>query len=521
MSFLYNSVAPITVALVASVVAWLFGGARGDLLEPVMPWLLAMMVEVLLFFPQCHRGETVYAARDRAWRTMKRSWIFKISVVLLLVLSIPFVNNGLCPGCDAAKIAQGLSPEPAVPFLPFCVNRLDHLTTFFWFATAILSVLLVQFSMLPRGRRMTLSLIVVNGAVLSLLGFLQGMFDAEGPFWIPMAGSGGRTAGLFFSSFGYPNMAGCYFTLLFGLSVALWRDRYERLVAEREADGEQTPAVSGEPRRIEKLLADHWYLIPALLFFFSAVYTLSRAAIMLVTATATVYFLHTLVGILWKLPKARRVVVGAWSVVCFGILVFCANIFMPNDVRREVKSLDGLEVLDRVTGKGELHSKVATALWKEHPLFGCGGWGYSHFCPSTLKKLGLEPKALSYVGAANVHNDYLQFLAEHGLVVVGGLLLIVILLLAPVFVQWQEILASVRFNRLRVAPPKALFVVPSGVVILLVALTATFIHAFGDCPFRSLAVFDTFFIAIAAVSGFMPKRVEKEKKDPQPKHHRH
>ena len=112
MSFLYNNIAAITVAVTASVVAWMFGGARGDLLLPVVPWLCALMVEVLLCFPQRHHDETTYDARERLWHDLKRSWLVKISLVFMALLLVPFVNNGLCPGCDAAQIATGVSPEP-------------------------------------------------------------------------------------------------------------------------------------------------------------------------------------------------------------------------------------------------------------------------------------------------------------------------------------------------------------------------------------------------------------------------
>ena len=71
MRFIYNNLAAIPVALVVSLLAWLFGGARADVLEPVVPWLLLLTAEVSVAFPQKGLMETTYEARERVWRAMK------------------------------------------------------------------------------------------------------------------------------------------------------------------------------------------------------------------------------------------------------------------------------------------------------------------------------------------------------------------------------------------------------------------------------------------------------------------
>ena len=251
-------------------------------------------------------------------------------------------------------------------------------------------------------------------------------------------------------------------------------------------------------------------------FFFAALNTLSRAAIILVTVTAVIYFAHTLVVILSRMRKSRRVFVGVWSLVVFGLLVFFAAISMPEKIRREVDTLDDTTMLDRVTGKGQYHAEVATALWKDYKLFGCGGWGYAHLCVPKMQELGIDTKTLQTVGGAYVHNDHLQFLVEHGLVGFGCLVAIVILLLWPVICQWRNMVRDLRFKRSKELPPRpiVIFALPAPVFFILMTALATFIHAFGDCPLRSCAVLDLFFISLAALPGFMPKTVASE-------HHHH
>lgn len=507
MSFLYNNVAAIVVAAVASVVAWLFGGARGDLLLPVVPWLFALMVEVILCYPQRHHGETTYEARSRVWYELKRSKLVWVSFGLLVLLLIPFVNNGLCTGCDAALIAQGHSPKPPFSFLPFCVNRLDHLNIFLWFMIVLPSVIAVHHCLTRRGKRLVIELIVWNGAALAVLGFVQAAMGAPGPFWQTLGD--GQRSGDFFSSFGYPNMAGDYFVTLFGLAVALWRDRCEQL--RREDAGKDPSELSGsDARKYGRFWRRHYFLMPAAVFFFAALNTLSRAAIILVAVSALVYFAHTLVIILSRMRRSRRVFVGVWSLVVFGLAVFFATISMPNKMRKELDTLDTLGTLDRVTSRAQYHGTVAPAIWKDHPLFGVGGWGYAHFCVDKMKKLNIPLKELQRVGGANVHNDHMQFLVEHGIVGFGAMVTIVILLLWPVIRQWRAMARDMRFKKSKDLPPKpvSLFVLPAPVLFILLTAVCTVIHAFGDCPLRSCAVLDLFYISLAALPGFMPKKEE-------------
>ena len=505
MSFLYNNVAAIMVAVVASVVAWLFGGARGDLLLPVVPWLFVLLVEVLLCYPQRHHGESTYEARARVWYELKHSKIVWVSFGFLMLLLIPFVNNGLCMSCDVALIAQGVSPKPPISFLPFCVNRMDHLNVVLWFMVVLPSVIVVYHCLTRSGKRLVIELIVWNGTALALLGFVQGVMDAPGPLWT-MLGKGGKT-GDFFSTFGYPNMAGDYFTTLFGLAVALWRNRCEQL--RKEDAGKDPSELSGsDSKKYGRFWRRHYFLIPAVIFFFAALNTLSRAAIILVTTTAIVYFAHTLVLILSRMRRSRRVFVGVWSMVVFGLIVFFAAISMPNKIRKEVNTLESVGMLDRVTGRAQYHGQIAPAIWKDHPLFGVGGWGYAHFSVEKMKELNIPLKQIQTVGGANVHNDHLQFLVEHGIVGFGALVAIVILLLWPIVRQWRATIRELRFKKGKDLPPKpiAIFALPAPAFFILVTALATAIHALSDCPLRSCAVLDLFFISLAALPGFMPKQ---------------
>ena len=514
MQFLYSNVAAIHVLLVCAAFAWLFGGTRAEYILPVMPWVTMLLVEAMICFPQHHEGETTYEARERVWDAMRKDPLVWVSLGLIGLLAIPFVNFGLCPVCDYPAIQAGADPKPVIPFFPFCVNRLEQLNVFLWFVPSLVAMVAAKHALLKSGKRALLAMIVWNGLALGVLGAIQQMTSAQGPLWVKAC----FQKAYFFSTFGYPNMAGDYFTTLFGLSVGLWRWNLDEMARDSSeiksvtaSDGSAGQShrhhhgSSERHSREGRFWKKHYFLIPAVIFFFCALDTLSRASVMLVTALAIVFFLHTFISFFSKMKRAQRVRVGLVSVVVLGLIALCAVMYMPKDLQREVNTLDTTGVLDRVTGKGQYHVRVATEIWKDNWLFGVGGWGYRHF--SLQYMTDKELRQVQVVGGANVHNDYLQFLAEHGLVGFGLMLTVVILLLMPLGKVWCAMVESIRFMPTKDQPPQPvqIFVIPAPVFCILATSIATVIHGFGDCIFRSPAVLSLFLVSLASMDGFLPR----------------
>ncbi len=565
MQFLYKNIAVIHVFAVCATFAWLFGGVRPGWTVPVMPWVTALLLEALVCFPQQHENEPMYDARERVWRGMRKDPLVWLSLAFVLLLAIPFLNTGLCRICDYPEIQAGADSSPTIPFLPFCVNRKDHLDVVMWFVPSLAAMVAAKHALLKRGKRTLLAMIVWNGLALGIVGALQQMTRATGPLWTTDFMKGVY----FFSTFGYPNMAGDYFTTLFGLAVAMWRwnvDEVRRKAEERDAAelaeerrahaermrervaradaevaAEAAPAVeegtaaecppvrredsngdSGHRRhRRAHLFArrssgvsfweKHYYLIPAVIFFFCTLDTLSRAAILSVTTLAILFFFHSVMCFFKRMKRVQRVKSAIVSAIVLSLITVCAVVFMPKDVQSEVNTVDTIEALDRITGKGQYHVRVATAIWKDHFLFGVGGWGYKHF--NVQYMTDKELRKLQKFGGANVHNDYLQFLVEHGAVGLALLAAMVFLLVRPVFRAWKVLIESVWFVSSKDQPPMPvqIFALPAPVFCILLTAVSTFIHAFGDCPLRSPAVLSLFLVSLAAADGFLPKFVSNKK----------
>ena len=517
MSFLYDNAVTISVAAVCCTFAWVFGGTIPSALMPAIPWLLALMLEMALCFPQRHAGESTPEARERVWSAMKRDPMTWLVAAFLLILLIPFFNKGLCPCCDYPEIHfDGMPEKPPVPFAPFCVNRLEHLTVCVWFFPALIGTLVVRHALLKRGKRALLEMIVWNGVALGALGIIQHVTGAKAPFWTDYGGD----SVYFFSTFGYPNMAADYFTTLFALSVALWRWKVFAVESRISENGGEERAKAN--RKV--FWSKHAMLIPAAMFFFCAMMTLSRAAILFCSTLAVVFYIHALASFLKKMSQSVRVKAVAVNLFLVVLIAAFFAVFLSNrdtialrsrqagdmdiraELRREASNIGGRGLFDRAAGQGSCAAPVAVRIWLKNPLFGCGGWGYRHFLIPNMTDAEYA-RGCGGPGSANVHNDYLQFLAEHGFVGVVLLGLVFCMLLSPVLKVWRAIVRSVRFMKPADQPPRpvAIFALPASAFCILLGALATIVHATGDCPLRSPAVLSLFYVSLACVDGFMPR----------------
>ena len=494
----------VPVALVFLTVvgfSWVFGGASAPHLLPVMPWLWALAFEVLLFFPQRHMGESFAEARSRVWRALARDPILYLALSFLVVLVMPLFNCGLCAICDYPKILAGADPAPPIPFSPFCVNVKEHLGVVVWFVPSLTALLAVRHALARPGRRLLIHLLVWNGAALAILGFVQQATGAKAPFWLDIP-----DPVHYFASFGYPNMGGAFFVALFAVAAGLWQDNVRRDVSSRpekkknaeEEESETNPKARYYPTWIKT----HYLLLPTALCFFAALATLSRAAIIFSFVLLGFWFIYLCLSLFTSRKNLRRVKLHLGMLVGIVLTVVLMAIFAPDDFVKEVSSVSTLEVADRMTGKAQYHTRVATEIFKDHPLFGVGGWGYKHFCLEYMTDD--DRRQLQKVGGVNVHNDYLQFLCEHGAVGAGLLLAIVLILFVKIFGEWGHRARVAHFVKGSDLPrPTALFCVPAVVVGVLLACASNLIHAFGDCVFRSPAVLSQFLILLAAADGYL------------------
>ena len=493
----------VSVALVASPVfafSWAWGGMRGEVLRSLSPLLVLACVAGMLFLPQCHPGETAGMAWRRVWGRILRDPFTWTALVLIAYLVIPLFNVGLSPILDASAIAAGENAQPPHPHLPFCVSASEHLGVVCWFVPTLISALGVRHALTRTGKRALFEAIVWNGALLAALGFVQICTDAHFPFW-----SEPPHRVHFFSVFAYPNMAGAFFTLVYALALGLWVFRIE------EVENAPLAAELGGASIIHTRLRAHYPFLAVALLFCAVLATLCRAALTLTFLLTGLFLVYVLFRPLAEtgMERARRfrsiIAVGGLLLALTGVIY----VYAPSDIGRELKTLNAFSVSDRVTGKAQYHTRIATAIMRDHPIFGVGGWGYRHFCLDYLMREKGE-KSLQTVGGANVHNDYLQFLAEHGAVGFILMALCLYLLAKPMLGDWHRLIQAetARARSGMGGSSLAVFSVASPVLWTFLGTIAVLIHAFGDCPLRAASVLALLYVSQAIALGFLPRQVE-------------
>ena len=487
----------LSVLLVSAPVlafAWTFGGSRVQPLIRVMPWASLACAVGLLLLPQRHGDEAWGVSVRRVVVAVLKDSFFWVALVLMAYLAIPLFNVALCPGCDWQAIDAGVNPKAPCQFLPFSVRPAEHAGLLWLFGPSLLAALAIRHGLTRSGKRTCFELLVWNGAALALLGVVQKAFGALSPFW----GDAMYAQVHFFSVFGYPNMGGAFFTLMFAFSLGLWCCRMGR----SEAVSLKSEKEGGR----HVFLGTHYPFLAVMLNLCGVLGTLCRAAIIFVVALSAIFFVYVLLrafsGHDWRRGRRFRHAIASCSLM-MGLFA-AVYVYAPPEVGREIGTVSPLAIADRVTGKGEYHTRVATAIMRDFPFFGVGGWGYRHFSHAYMTDEELRHRQRQ--GGANVHNDYLQFLAEHG--IVGALLIVacVWILAAQTGREWRRLvrqaLASERSGM--GSSTLVLFAISPAVLWSFLGCLALLVHAFGDCPLRSGAVLAVFLAILPVSYGFIP-----------------
>lgn len=491
MNFFARNILLVHLFALVLAFSWIHGGTRPDLLVSVIPWLTVILLEWLLVFPQAKSTETLAESRQRVWRSLARDPLTYVAAVLTALLFVPLFNVAGAPFFDAAK-QQWVSPRPPVTWLPYCVDPAQHAVLLLWFPPVLVAALAAKHGLLKKGKRILLEGICWNGAMLALLGFGQ------------LAAGSQKLLGLtpmdsyFFSTFGYPNFAGAFFTLIGALSAGLW---FFQVTEEAGLTPAFLPSSDEEP----SVFATHRMLLPTVLAFGGAFASLSRAAILLSTLVLLLLTGYMLAYVWKRVAAATQVVIISVIGAVALALGVSLMVFKLDSLKREIRSITPSAVIERVTGRGYYHTRVAKEIFRDHPAFGVGGWGYPHYLQQYLSEE--ETKHMQIQGGANVHNDSLQFLAEQGVVGYGLLLLGVLVLQIPLVAQaWRliKIVPTQDAPRDALKPKGWLQCVPPPLIAVWVGTGATVCHSFGDLPFRAPSVLIIWVLALVCVSGWLP-----------------
>ena len=314
--------------------------------------------------------------------------------------------------------------------------------------------------------------VACNAGALAVFGLVQFVSGTREIYWVqPLSGH-------FFASFAYGNHAGPYFVLVGGVALGLL---FRELFDVRIAPADSTSAMRlRHPWRVAVLLP------VALLCGVGANMGFSRAGVIL----AAVLGLFS-AGYLWKrawplLQPAGRLNLAALFFGLLGGFYFLVAGFGEHGIRNEftLRSADPETMnsvwdrLDLELGNRPRFALAAAKIWREHPWFGVGGWGYKYLVADHVPEKFWP--ALEKRGWANVHVDLLQFLAEFGVVGTG-------LLLAALAALVRDVFALRRCRH------------DAFCVMGTAGLTLVVLFSFIDIPFRCPAILYTWIALLAAL----------------------
>ncbi len=463
----------IHVALMVVYSAWARGGSSPAYVW-ALPWLSLGLLEIMLLLPPAHRGETPKSAVRRMIGGILLDPITYIGIALLGFLLVQWLN-GPCELVENPEAFSGWDYEPPpLKTLPFCVVREEALQVLLWFVAVVSAVVAVRHAVRPSARYFILKLFVANGALLSILGFAQVLTSPGKLFWYR------PISVYFFSTFGYPNHAGTFFVMMTALSIGL-------LIR----------AIGNKGRRAEIA----WLALAFCLNAAGIYGSLCRAAIVMGSLIIVVGLAYSLIYLWNRVSRIRvlaAIVIIAAIAVCAGVLALVPG----SPLKKEIDSIEFSHLASVYQGDREELGQAALDIWKDHSWTGVGGWGFRRYVALYMGEDRWE--YLQTSGRANVHNDALQFLCEHGVIGFGLMAALAIALLGHALVRLPLI-------RRETDPTSGqthswFGSVSPCVWASFAAIAAMMVHSTIDLPFRSIANTLVWFVLLACLPGFMPSK---------------
>jgi O-antigen ligase len=369
---------------------------------------------------------------------------------------------------------------PYIDLLPGAVNSIHSWDMVVWFFPAFVAILIARHGFhTPRMVRTLFWGMIINASFLAIFGMIAPFLTKNYPAWLtPILP---RQPVFFFSTFGYPNHAGSFFILHLGLACGLFFYYYTNRKEESRA------------------LINIGILSVIILLHFCAIHLArGRYAILFSWIMAAIFLFYLLYLTPWKNFVGRRKI--RFIIITASCLLIVSSLFLfilskdEIHARLSTMSKPGKFIAEQFDMKF-WQVEAAAKIWWDYPLFGIGGDSYREYLLQYVK----DPKKKSFAiynrGMANVHNDFMQFLCEFGIIGAGLLIVIFILLIARIFtsLKWKQ-----------------------GFFLFgLLGISGVLIHSLIDLPFRSPPIIIAFMVSLAGY-GMLKRPEEKIAHDKNP-----
>ena len=535
------------VALLLTLFTWLGGGIVAKWLSPWALWFALLLAEVMLVFPEQGRTESLFEARQRVVRGLVRDPLTWLSFLLMLFLTLQWLNGGTflewqvqeqawrvvspafawlqAPGTAEAMAMRPDNPAAAAflpvgsapwAWLPGCLRSDEAFGVLNWFVPVLTALLAVKHGLRKRSKRRLGLFVCVMTSVLAIAGIIQFILGGEFLYW------GLKSNAFFFATFGYPNHAACFFpaVMAWALGMLLWSVEHREHTRVRPwvygvtvilcaASGILSGSRAGMlftlalvaftvlyiPVRYLGSWAPKWRVVVPLLLLIVAGVTLGTAAFRIYAITQNREAKAALAAA--KTPEERA---AATQLRTYGTLPALDNVLM------EIADTPWQSYLEHpLLMRSGYQGILALRQAADHPWYGTGAWSFRWLNANYIRPDVPEEQewfqARLGVGQANVHNDTLQFLAEHGWVGFGLMLGCVATLCLPFL--WQLLRSPQIFVNDDLADRTWPNRINAFYVYAFVGTALIAVHSFIDLVFRSPACMMLYGLFFVCAEGFL------------------
>ena len=423
--------------------------AAGGTYKPWQDWFIPMCILVWIGYMILPASIELNSRKTRLQSLIKDpAWWCSLGFITFLLIQT--FNSGREMVLDP-ELNQWIYSPPPFPSLPSSVNQEWSMEMVRWFAPTLTALLLIKHNWKIFSMRTFLTLICINGFFNAILAFIHVGFD-----WVLMYNfqKFGRDV---YGSFGYPNHGALYFILMFTIALGML---LHELFSERSQQEPWVLFLSG---------------VCSPVFFVAANLSTSRAGILGSWLVLILGLLTILVISFPRIHPVQRMYISMGALMAAALLFVSLSVFMKDIHIRELRNATvNLDVVKEINARF-WQVENAWEIWKDHPFVGVGGWGYKYFAGMYLPQE--EWHLLGSKGKANVHHDFMQYLAEFGIIGMG---LLTIALTSTIFTACKHLFTSPGNDQSLWASPLR-FTAFWGLGILIA-------DSMIDIPFRSPAV---------------------------------
>jgi O-antigen ligase len=455
--------------------AWVRGGTIRKYIT-LYPCLAGVTIFIFLLVPYLHRtshSQGCSLVREQIQRIL-RDPIFYLGAAFLCQLYIQWWNSGKVRLLEQGSQKVTFNPS-YIDWMPGAVDTFRSWDMVVWFFPAFVALLIIRhgFSK-PQMVKILFWGMIVNASLLAIFGLIAPLLVKNYPLWLsPILP---KQKVIFFSTFGYPNHAGSFFILHLGLACGLFFYYY----ANRKKEN-QVSVKTGI------------LLVSILLLLYSIHLTHCRYAVLFSWVMA-VFFIFYLLNFSLRKKSNQWLKTGIIVIVVVCLLVigsFTLYLTAKDDFLSKLSTManPGKFIKEQFDLKS-WQVVAAAKIWRDYPIFGIGGGSYGQYLLQYVRNHKERYIATHYWGMAYVHNDFMQFLCEFGIVGTGLLVAVFLLLVSRIVAsgKWKQ--GFVFFGLLGV----------SGVLI----------HSLIDLPFRSPPII-TAFVVVLAGYGMLQTKQRREK----------